>query len=186
MKNKLTKSLCMILSLLFAENIMAQDTIQQFHNSIPKNHFTIMVRQPLTWFTKPSIYLGYQTKDVTVFLSASYFNSSICAGPQVALEFQSKFKNKPKSQKFVYGRLTFGQYGPEQNYNLDYYYSFGTGIGWNIFLDKKKNYYFQPTLGLNIAILNANKSFYYEAPFYLGGPGTPIDLKLRFGYIFNR
>ncbi len=185
MKSNFFKLLCLLLSILYAHSSAAQDTIPQAQNSIPKNHFTLMVRQPLTWITKPTIYLGYKTKQLTLFLSASYFNSSLCIGPQVALELQTFHKSKPKSQRFYYGRLAIGQYGPGKNYDLESYYSFGSGFGWNIFLDKEKNYFFQPTIGLNVGILSGNRSFSYEGDFYLGGPGTPIDLKLRFGYVFN-
>ncbi len=186
MKTQFTKLLFLFISILYAQKNTAQNTLLQAQDSIPKSRFTLMVRQPLTWFTKPSIYLGFKTKDLTIFLSASYYNSFICTGPQVALELQPNMIKWRKHEQFFYYRFTAGQFAPEQNYNWENYFSVSVGKGWNVYLGKKMKYFFQPTIGLTLGRLNSG-NIDNKIAFYLGGPGTPLDVKLRFGRrIFTR
>ncbi len=194
MKTKFTKILCIMLGLLYAQKSVAQDTVAhkaaiQTQDTIAKYKIVLMVRQPLTWFTKPSFYVGLKSNASTVFLSASYYNNFSGKGPQLALEYQRNFEERAKYELFFYGRLAIGQFDEQGASSINYnnYASVGGGVGWNIFLGKKMKYFFQPTVGANIPILDANSGFYDQLYFYVGGPGSYLDIKLRFGQrIFDR
>lgn len=189
MKTKFIKTLCIVLSLLYAQRSVAQEAVMQTQDAIAKYKIILMVRQPLTWFTKPSFYFGLKSKASTVFLGASYYSNFFGKGPQLALEYQQNFEESAKHELFFYTRLAFGQFDEQGSYSRNYnnYGSVGGGIGWNIFLGKKKKYFFQPTVGANIAILNATSNSWDKLFFYKGGPGSILDVKLRFGQrIFDK